>query len=425
MPIHVDAVGGIIQEVGLHLVGKVQNDDDLFEGTGVLGRLDAFQQANLFGGKLEIVAIGGIPGRAVHIIQRTQRAVTARHIAAFTADTGDDHNGGITKLGKAGAVGGLHLVPGRLANHLDAGDTGAGLAHHPLVTCLFFGGVPVPQGVVDGKIPVALQRRLEGGCGRSIHCTGPGAAVDRVNTADAKQTDIALLFGQGKGIVVIFQQHSALCHGFLAQGLAGGNQLFQILKPGLEILGVLGAVAGFDGPEGGRVQKAVDLRGVLVGDHAARIADAAQHCQQQRHRLAQAGDRPHRQTSRRNVQHQPRHIQGQGDKEIRLPGGVDPHKGGRNIGIQAVNIEQKRDKVGGGQHRRGQRALPEHKQHRRQHQADAHGPDRLPGHTVHAALYGPVQQDIDDHADQRKSCACGRDFGSTAFKQFFHVITSS
>ena len=401
----VNAVGGIIQEVGLHLVGKVQDDDHLFKGSCILGCLDPLQKFHLLGREFQVIALGGISRRAVHIVQGAQGAVAPRHVAALAAHTGKHHNGRVPILGKAGAVGRLHLTPGSLANDLDAGNAGAGLAHHTLVAGLFLGGIPVPQGIVDGKVAVSLQRRLEGGSGGGVHRAGTRAAIDRIHTADAKQADLALTGRQGQGAVVIFQQHGAFCHGLLAQGTACGDQFFQVVEPGLEILGVLCSIAGIDGAEGRGIQHAVDLRGVLPCNYTARHADAAQYRHHQGQRFAQTRYRAHRGEGRNDIDDESCQIQDQGDKEVHFPGGVDSHKGRRDVGVHPVQVKQEGDKLGSRQYRRSPMGFPEGKQCHSDRQSDSHGPNGLPGYAVHTALYRTVQQNIGDHPHQRQPCA--------------------
>ena len=283
----INSVGRIIQKISFYLIGKVEEDDYLLKGSVVLFLLDAFQQFDFLRRQLQIIAVGGVPCRTIHIIQRTQRTVAAGHITAFAAHTGNDDNGSITVGGKACAVGTLHFAPRRFANDLDALDAAAGFAHHALVTCLILRGIPVPKTFVDLKIVIALKGRLEGRCRGRIDCTGTRTSIDGIHTADAEQAHLALRGCQRQRVIVIFQQNDTLGHGLFAQHTTCTHQRVQIVIAGFEILGVRAVIACCNRTEVWRVQRRIDLRCVFIGDNATRITEPAQYRHYQCHRLAQ------------------------------------------------------------------------------------------------------------------------------------------
>src|SRR5699024_5232222 len=156
------------------------------------------QQIPLFGGEGEHVAVA---------VARAEPG----QVGALTADTAEDHDGGVAVLGDRVPLG---VGVAALGNFVDgvlgiidnivvqrAGSGGQAVA------CPCAGGVEIPHGGVDGK-SVFLQSLLEVE-GAGLHAAGTGAAVDKVGAGGSEKTHLGAL-SQGQGVVIVEQQGSAV-----------------------------------------------------------------------------------------------------------------------------------------------------------------------------------------------------------------------
>ena len=399
----VHAVLGIVQESRLHLIGEVQDHHDLLDGAGILLGLQAPEQILLHGAKLQIVAAHGVALAAIGVIQLADGVAAARHVTALAAQTGDEHQRRVAILGEGRTIGGLNSAPRGVTDGLRAGHAGAGGAGGALVTGLLFGGIPVPEGLIDLEIAVALKGGFPVRRGGNVHVAAAGSAVNGIHGRDGEEAQAAAR-AQGQGVVFVFEKHHALGHGLLRRLAPGGHQAVQAGVGGLEVLGVLLAYLLGHLPEGGRLQEAGDLRRILVGDDAAgnqRGEEAGQHRHGHLqplglHRQRLAGcDQVHHQAGG----HQPHH-----DEERRVPGGVDAHHCGADIGIEGVDRQLEGDHVRQRHHISAEtRLLYQENERGAGHRSGSESPHGRPGHAVHAAGGEAVQRRV---CDARQ---CGQD----------------
>ena len=391
----VHAVLRVIQEGGLHLVGEVEDDDDLFDGSGVLLCLQAPEQRLLVGAELQVVAVHGVAQAAVHVVQLADGILAAGHVAALAAQAGDEHQRRVAVLGKAGVIGRLHRVPGRFADGLRAGHAAAGGAGGAAVAGLLLGGIPVPEGFIDAEIAAPLKGSLPARRGGDVHIAAAGAAVDGIDGGDGEEAQPAA-GSQWQSAVLILQKDDAFRHGFLGGLAAGGHQAVQIAVSRLEILSILVAGVLRDLPEGGGLQEAGDLRGVFPRDDGADHEEAEEEGQH-RHRNFEAlrFDR-HGRGGRDGIHDQAGRQKAHHDEEGSVPRGVDAHEGRADVGIEGVHAQRKGRQV-------GQRhdVCPEA---RLLHKEDQHSvcrctgcenPHGRPGHAVHAPRAEAVERGID------------------------------
>ena len=113
---------------------------------------------------------------------------------------------------------------------------------------------------------VVIVRRAVG-----VHGAGTGAAVYGIHHRDAHQAHLAA-GRQGKGVIVVLEQHDALAFHFAHLALTGGLQFGHGGKAAVEVPGIallLPGGQGGDGLAGLGAQELVDLPGVLTGDDVA------------------------------------------------------------------------------------------------------------------------------------------------------------
>ena len=384
----------IVQEGGFHLVGEVEDDDDLFDCAGVLLSLQTPKQRLLVGAELQVVAVHGVSLAAVGVVQLTDGIRPAGHVAALAAQAGNEHQGRVAVLGEGGAIGRLHRLPGRLADGLRAGHAAAGGSGGAAVAGLFFGGIPVPQGFIDPEVAAALEGGLPVRRGGDVHIAAAGASVNGIDGGNREEAQSAASV-QGERAVLVLQQDDALRHGLFSSLAAGGHQAVQIGVSGLEILGVLVPGVFGDLPEGGGLQHTGDLRGVLPCDDGADHEEAEEE-DQHRHRGFEApGFDGHGRGGRDGIHDQAGRQKAHHDEEGSVPRGVDAHEGRADVGIEGVHAQRKGRQV-------GQRhdVCPEA---RLLHKEDQHSvcrctscenPHGRPGHAVHAACAEAVERGV-------------------------------
>ena len=254
-----------VEEVQLDGVGAVDENDDVLEGAVVLQSLQVLQQLDLFSGQSEVVAVAlltGDPAVAGAIL-------AAGKVCALTAGAGEDHDGSVAVLSKAGLSAG-QSAPGSLVDSVlgvclqSIGDGSGGhaavLAHHGVRA------VQVPQGLVDGDA-LSFQSLLEAGSLAGIDRAGAGAAVHQVHRAVAEQADLSAA-GQRQGIVLVLQQSRALGLDRRAQFGLVSLALLIGSKALLEVFGIAGILA-VDDLIGRCIQSDVDGGSVLVCDDVA------------------------------------------------------------------------------------------------------------------------------------------------------------
>ena len=239
-----------VQEVHLHRVGHIEQDDDLLQIAALLELGQLAQQVLLLLGELENVAVavpGAVPGK----------------VRALAAHTGDHKDGGIAVLFDAvplpAAVGAQRdLVGGVLGVVKNVVVQAAGRLGAAIVLARAL-GVEGPHGGVDGEA-VVLQGLLQGLGIVGFHPAGAGAAVDKPGGVDAGQGDLRA-GGQGQGIVPVQHQDGAPRYDALHDLLTLLHLLVAgevRLKPGLAFVA--------DGLGALRPQHHVDDALIVVGD---------------------------------------------------------------------------------------------------------------------------------------------------------------
>ena len=253
----VDAVAVIGQEITLHSVGGVDQDDDLIE---VL----AGHSQQVFLLLCQLQSVGAI-GKAID-----------GHIIHLASQAGDGDDGSIAIGGKAvldGVGVDIHrnFVDMVVRADVDAGSIGilGGVAGE---LAAFAGQVEIPQGGVDFQA-VGFQGFLQGGSFGGVDVSRAGTAGGDANAGVAQGRDLAAS-GQGQSTVVL-QQDSTLAGELLGDLLVVSFEILDRVEASLEILNT---VILANSLVGGGLERDVDSLGTCIGQVGADTGCTESHC---------------------------------------------------------------------------------------------------------------------------------------------------
>ena len=219
----VDVVLVVLEEIDLQGVGRVDEDDDLFDLTVLLH-------------------LGQVGQHVLLVLVQSQVVnLAVGKVGTLTANTGQGDDSGITVLGNAV----FHVVGVDVPGSLGGGGTGRSnrAAIVAGIVLSSAGGVEIPQGRVDGNADL-FQGSAQGIGAGGINIAGAGAAVDQVRTGGGESADLGIR-SQRQRIVVVHQQGCALGLDLLAEDQAvidhflGGIKIRgKILSAGVLVLQV-------------------------------------------------------------------------------------------------------------------------------------------------------------------------------------------
>ena len=219
----VDVVLVVLEEIDLQGVGRVDEDDDLFDLTVLLH-------------------LGQVGQHVLLVLVQSQVVnLAVGKVGTLTANAGQGDDSGITVLGHAV----FHVVGVDVPGSLGGGGTGrsnrAAIAAGIVLSSA--SGVEIPQGRVDGNADL-FQGSAQGIGAGGINIAGAGAAVDQVRTGGGESADLGIR-SQRQRIVVVHQQGCALGLDLLAEDQAvidhflGGIKIRgKILSAGVLVLQV-------------------------------------------------------------------------------------------------------------------------------------------------------------------------------------------
>ena len=209
----VDVVLVVLEEIDLQGVGRVDEDDDLFDLTVLLH-------------------LGQVGQHVLLVLVQSQVVnLAVGKVGTLTANTGQGDDSGITVLGNAV----FHVVGVDVPGSLGGGGTGRSnrAAIVAGIVLSSAGGVEIPQGRVDGNADL-FQGSAQGIGAGGINIAGAGAAVDQVRTGGGESADLGIR-SQRQRIVVVHQQGCALGLDLLGQS----QTVVDHLLGGVEVTGVI------------------------------------------------------------------------------------------------------------------------------------------------------------------------------------------
>ena len=239
----VDAVGGVVDPVERHGVGRV---DEHHRGIEVEA-CDVFQKLLLFFLQFKI---------GIAVAELAEGEVAAFAAAAADGDDGQIVVAVIRDAGISHGIGG-DLGDARQAGHrVELGEhAGRGAVHARVFQLLDALVVPVEHGLIDLE-PCFRQRLAHGGGVGRIHLARARAAVNDIRRRAAEGGHADAL-GDGQGAVV-HDQHAAFALDLLAQLYLPLRQLVVAVKIALVVFGIFVCVFVLDDDAGRDAQLFVD-----------------------------------------------------------------------------------------------------------------------------------------------------------------------
>ena len=257
----VHAANRRFKEVQFNRIGTIEQNNDLFDLTSVFHLSQLCQKVALFLAQREHIAI-------------TIADSVPRNVGALTADTRDDHNGGITVISDGVPFSirvsrHRNFVDGKVCVIEDVVVQTSGILFAAIVFACT-GGVKIPHSRVDRET-VIFQCILQCHSSRGVHATRTRTAIDEIHAVLADESHFAALC-QWQSILAIQHQDSTVCFYAFADGFRRILLFFTVSEISFKMnfAFIADSLARF------YTQNHIDDRGVVVCNRAANHGDSEQ-----------------------------------------------------------------------------------------------------------------------------------------------------